>query len=215
MKQLKSPLPLARGCAGLFGLVWTGITCLAGGSMVLVLFAGPTDGSASLDPIALAFPVLFIAGFLVIGIVMMAWGVLPLIARMKVEPPEVKISNDRLRVGEEFTVTYQQAFKKASEVKQASLQLVLRESASYSHGTDRSTVTHDHMKLERQLPVRRYEAGETMTARLSLTVPDDAMHSLAGHNNRLLWFIRIRVGLSGWPDSVEEFPITVLAERIG
>lgn len=215
MKQLKSPLPFARGCAGLFGLVWTGITCLAGGSLVLALFAAPSDGSATPGPITLAFPILFVAGFLSIGIAMMVWAALPLVARMKVEPPDVRISSDRLRAGEEFTVTYQQTFKKACEVNRASLQLVFRESATYTHGTDRSTVTHEYVKLERPLPARRYETGETMTARLGLTIPDDAMHSLAGRNNRLQWLVRTRVGLSGWPDSVEEFPITVLAERIG
>ena len=38
------------------------------------------------------------------------------------------------------------------------------------------------------------------------------MHTFSGTNNKLQWFLRVKVNAEGWPDVRDEFELTVPAE---
>jgi hypothetical protein len=145
---------------------------------------------------------------------LLAWSLLPLLSRLRVTPPQVSLSKDQLRPGEQFVLSYQQDFRSPVEVNQAMIRLVLRESARYRRGTNTYTATHEHVIHEFQLPAKRYEAGESLSDRHTLEIPPDAMHSFEASNNKLLWLITVHVGVKGWPDFKEEYGLTVLPERM-
>lgn len=211
MQTLKqsSQTKFARGCVGLFGLGCTCFTCF---SMAAAVVGALTSGDSSLilpGLLSLAFSLPFLA----IGLALLGWAALPLIAGAKVSRPEVSVSSTTLRVGEPFTLTYQQSFKSGADVGRILMQLIFRERATYRRGTDTVTVTHDWLMQQFETPPRRFEAGETFNDRRTFKIPEDAMHSFAANRNSLQWFIKVTVEMSGWPDFNEEYPITVLAEK--
>jgi hypothetical protein len=205
-----------RGCLGLFALVWTGFSCFS----CLVPLAGSLAALAtgSVEDVATALlsavvPALFTLPFLAIGLGLLAFAVWPWIARARVSAPEISVSSTSLRVGEEFSLTYQQTFKSAVEVKRILFQLIFRETATYQRGTDTVTVHHDNAIQEFEIPGRRFEAGETFRDQRRLQIPPEAMHTFIAPRNKLQWMIKAKVEMTGWPDFNEDYPITVLAER--
>jgi hypothetical protein len=213
MKKLNQTSNLGSGCLLVFGLFWTGFACMFG--MVpmiggLGLFLSSEDMLGAM--IALCMPSLFSIPFIVVGIVLIAIGVRPIIAGMRVSQPEVSISNDTLRVGDEFTVIYQQTFKSATDVKRIAYDFVLRETARYRRGTDTVTVTHENKVDGHEHGVRRFESGETFNDRRMFRIPREGMHTFEAPNNKLNWFLKVHVELEGWPDFQQEYEIKVIPE---
>ncbi len=203
-----------------FGLFWTGLTCVIAAPVVIfdlievdrlpVLLENPSRLVGVLA--GAAGPLLFVGCFLSVGLACIILGLKPLLAGTRIAPPEVGVSNSTLRSGEAFTLTYQQLFKNAVDVEQITLQLVLRESATYRRGTDSVTVVYDHLIQSFETPARRFEAGETFNERRELAIPRGAMHSFEASRNRLRWLIKAKVKLKGWPDFDEEYALRVLPE---
>jgi hypothetical protein len=184
---------------------------------ISLFFFGALDqllGNSDGPDIPLPVLLLMEVPFFVIGVGMIAWGLMPLVARARVAPPTITISTDTLRVGQRFVVTYQQQFARAAEVQRAGGALILRETATYRRGTNTYTVTHEHTVSTFDLPARRYEAGEVASARQEFEVPRGAMHSFTASRNKLAWLLRVSVALPGWPDVNEEYPLTVLADWV-
>ena len=162
--------------------------------------------------IALCMPSLFSIPFVVVGIVLIAIGARPIIAGMRVSQPEVSISNDTLRVGDEFTVIYQLTFKSVTDVKRIAYDFVLRETARYRRGTDTVTVTHENKVDGHEHGARRFESGETFNDRRMFRIPREGMHTFEAPNNKLNWFLKVHVELEGWPDFQQEYEIKVIPE---
>ena len=74
---------------------------------------------------------------------------------------------------------------------------------------DTVTVTHEHLVQEYEEPPRRFQAGEALTQQRQFQVPRQGMHSFSANRNKLEWFIRARVEMNGWPDFIEEYPLSV------
>lgn len=200
----------ARGCMVAFSVVWTSIVCCSMAAMAISVM-NADDFTTAIVPTGFSF--LFSLPFLAVGIGMFVWGIMPFVARTRVHKPEVGISANMLRVGEPFTVTYQQTFKAATEVESIKLQLVFREKATYRRGTDTYTVTHDRVVDQFEQGMRHFEAGDTFRESRRFEIPSDAMHSFAARNNSLIWIISIQVSIARWPDYAEEFPFSVLPEK--
>ena len=153
---------------------------------------------------------IFGLAFFIVGAVMMASGVFTLMARARVTRPEVALSTQAPRVGEVVTLSYQQNFRTATEVKGIRFQLILREKATYRRGTDTVTVTHDNVAQEFQVDGRRFEAGEGFQDRREFRPL--GMHTFNASNNKLDWLIHVQVEMAGWPAFVEEYPLQVAPE---
>lgn len=200
-----------------FGLLWSTISfCIfvpiLGISIVPALTSG--DIGPALLNLDLIFPLCFSGVFLGVGVLVTTLGLRPIIAATRVAKPDIQISNTNLRSGEEFTLSYQQGFKSAVEVKRLAVQLVLRELATYRQGTDTVTVTHDHLIQNFEFTDRPFQSGETFSQAFRWAIPRGAIHSFEASRNRLRWLIKVKVEMKSWPDFDEEFGLTVIPEVV-
>ena len=220
MQKLQQSSGCARYGLLIVGLIWTGISCFTLIPIIAVMGAEGGFNPASLnEPEAmlelfgnLAFPVIFGGCFIAVGLAIMLAGLNPILAGTRVSPPEVHVSNTNLRSGDEFTLSYQQTFKAASDVERITMQLILRESATYRRGTDTVTVTHDHLIQSFETPARHFDGGESFSDNRRLLIPRGAMHSFEANRNKLRWLVKVKVEIKSWPDFEEEYSITVLPE---
>ncbi|MEP7359401.1 MAG: hypothetical protein ABI847_19275, partial [Anaerolineales bacterium] len=200
------------GCMIGFGLIFALVGCgtLVGplvGYIPTLLSGGGLPSTAVL--VGMGGTLLFSLPFMGVGILIMVLGIRPFLARAKVSKPEVALSNTSPAVGEPVTFSYRQTFKSAADAKRLQFQLVLRESATYRRGTDTVTVHHEHIVQEYEEPPRRFQGGESLTQQRQFQVPRQGMHTFSANRNKLDWFIRARVELTGWPDFIEEYPLVV------
>ncbi len=141
------------------------------------------------------------------------------IARMRVADPEVVAPDGPLRVGEEFSVSYRQEWKRATEVSRIRFELVLRETATYTTtdngGTSTSTKHHDEVAQDFALEGQRFEPGQTINENCTFRIPANGMHTFTGNNNRIEWYVVACVEMHRWPDYRWEHELTVLPELLG
>ncbi len=191
-----------RGCLVGFAVVWTAF------SLFFLVMALRDAGSGPGF-----FGALFILPFLAIGIGLLCFGLAPAFRALKVSPPEVLVTSDMLRLGEPFTFTLRQEFKAPLHVESARADLVLRESASYTRGTDRYTDTHEQILGSAYAPAREYRAGERLELSETFTIPANGMHTFQGKNNKIEYFIKVSIIIAKWPDVKEDYPVVVVPER--
>lgn len=82
-----------------------------------------------------------------------------------------------------------------------------REEASYRRGTD--TVTDRQPFLLSKVVETPY-AERISTGSGSIRVPADTMPSWTGEHNKIVWALKVKAEIAGWPDVEEEYPITVI-----
>jgi hypothetical protein len=148
--------------------------------------------------------------FLMIGLLIITAAVGQFMANLKIAESEIFIANPLISVGDNVRVTYQQRFKGSANVKRFYYELVFMESAKYQQGTDTVTVIHDVVLDTVDLPARQYRAGEVAHDEHMFRIPRNAMHTFAAEHNELLWQIRVRIEMTGWPDYEREYGLTVM-----
>jgi hypothetical protein len=142
----------------------------------------------------------------------LAFGLRSRIATMRIGQPELVISNTNLRIGEPFIVTHQQTFRSSGSLTGIRVSLVLRESATYRRGTDTVTDTHDNVIQTLEFPAQSFGSGQMFAQTYQLQVPARAMHTFEANRNKLRWYVKVHIGVSGWPDFDEEYEVKVLPE---
>lgn len=167
-----------------------------------------TSGTFLLCFLPTMIPFLLVGGWIFIKVVN------PMVAKARVERPEVIISKDAVRVGESFRVTYRQSFKSVADVEKILIQFVLRETAIYRRGTNTYTAVHNHTHFEQTYPGRSYQGGQLFEDSLELQIPVDGMHTFAATRNKLQWFIHVEMDFAKWPDYKEDFEVRVLPEMV-
>ena len=188
-----------RGCILGFALFWLGFSVLW---TVMAWRSGAGFGA------------LFGVPFILIGVAMIVGAFWRTIASVKVASPTVHVSKEMVRMGESFSVTYEQSFRMPSDVLDSKVELIFRESATYQQGTDTRTDTHDEIVDFFESPAKRFERGEKSHESGTFKIPPDAMHSFDQPKNKLLWIVRVHVDVKDWPDITEEYEIQVLPERM-
>lgn len=129
------------------------------------------------------------------------------------ERPVADVPSVWLRRGDSFDLHYRQAIKNTVEIQGVSIQFILRETVSYTRGTDRYTERYDHVIQQFEQPGGLMRKGDVIEERITFAVPDDAMHTFMARNNRLQWFIVVRMGLNVWPHEYHNtYEITVTAQ---
>lgn len=187
-----------RGCTLVFAIFWIGF------SLVWTFLAWRGGGG---------FSWLFGVPFILIGLLLVAASLWRTFSAVRVAPPEVSISNTKLRPGERFHVTYVQRFRLPTTLQDCRVELVFRESATYTQGTDTRTDTHELVESYFDGPAGSFEAGSEVRRDGEFQIPADAMHSFAAQHNKLEWFVRVHVDIQEWPDMIELFDLTVVPER--
>ncbi len=183
--------------------------CLFFGIVLLLFFILLPIGNL-LFPNAAPFVFGSIFGIVILGLI--GYWLAGVIARRAIGAPTVEVSSSTLRVGEPFSVTCQQTFKRTTTVPGIEIALIRREIARYSRGTDTVTVTFDDPVKVSQQPGRIFNAGETFLFSERWQIPPDAMHSFKKNHNTISWLLRFTIGVKGWRDITKTVPLTVLPE---
>lgn len=192
MNELKSSLK-ARSLSLIgFGVVWTAVS-----GLIILL---PDGFNASVLPMLL-FPG--------VGLVIIASGIYPWIAWLKVTRPEIVIDKTTLGVGETFTVSYSQIFKGRSEVRGIQLALVMRETAHHGSGKNSHTYHYENPIAQYDHPGQSFEAGETLSFSQPIGIPKPSMHTFHAMNNSIDWTLKVKVDIAGWPDYQDSFELAV------
>jgi hypothetical protein len=198
----------SRGCGVLFGLFF--ISTAVPGLIVSIktLLADPES-----DRLSYGASTLCTSLFLVIGLIIIGASVIPWIAELRMGKPEISISSGSVRVGDGFSVNFSQTFKKQADVKGIRMALVKQERATYSDGSNFTTVTHEETAAEVAFPARVYEAGELLTFSRGMQIPHDGMHTFHAKYNAIAWLLQVKVDIAGWPDYRQDLEIQVLPGR--
>jgi len=187
-----------RSCLMLFALFWTGF------SLVWTYLAWRGGGGAM---------ALFGVPFILIGVFLLVGTFWRNIAGVRIAPPVISVSNVSPDLGETIRVDWELRFRTAVVLLDGRVELLFRESASYTQGTDRRTDTHEKIEDFIEFPIGEMEAGRTFQGRGDLVVPADGMHSLEADNNRLQWLLRVRLNTQEWPDLVDEYALDVQPQK--
>lgn len=206
MNAFKPPAGAGRGCLLLFAIPWTLFACFW--TAAALLSAVTMVREKGFTVWTLAFP-LFGLPFIVIGVGMLWYGILPWIAGLRVSKPEVSINNTSVKVGDSFTISYSQTFKRRTEVKGVKFSLLVRETARYQSGSTTTTVHHDETAAEFEYPGQSYETGDVLAFSRNMEIPRTGMHSFQGAHNSIAWLLQVKVNVAGWPDYREGFEIQV------
>ncbi|MGD8848470.1 MAG: hypothetical protein PVF18_02030 [Anaerolineales bacterium] len=187
-----------RGCTLIFAVFWLAF------SLLWTFLAWRGSGGLGW---------LFGVPFIAIGLLLVVGGLWRSFAALRVAPPQISMSKTQLRPGESFTVAYHQRFRLPTLLQDCRVELVFRESATYTQGTDTRTDTHEKIEAFFEGPVGQFDAGAEVRKDGTLQIPIDAMHSFEALHNKLNWFVRVHVDIQEWPDMVELFDLTVIPER--
>ncbi|MGC4072836.1 MAG: DUF3592 domain-containing protein [Nibricoccus sp.] len=148
---------------------------------------------------------LFLVPFVAIGLFMIGLSVR---TAMALANPVPRITVNRRAFSPGDTVELSWRFD-GSAKRLTNLRLFLegREEATYRRGTDTKTDKEVFATLE-IAAVSGMASGEPGQAKLRL--PERTMHSFKSDNNRVLWVLRVKGGISWWPDLEEEFSFSIV-----
>lgn len=183
-----------RSCLLLFALCWLGFSLFwtymawRGGGGAMALFGVP---------------------FILIGLFIIVGALWRSIAGVKIAPPVLEVSNPNPSLGETIRVQWSLRFRTKTMLQDGRVELLFRESASYTQGTDTRTDTYEDVKEFFELPVGEMEAGKAIEGQTNFLIPAEGMHTFKQNNNRLEWFLRVHLNALEWPDLNDEFELQV------
>lgn len=161
--------------------------------------------------ISTIFSILAIA--IIPGLILLLIGIYQFMRTYYVSKPEISFNPSAVKLGETVTMNYQQRFKKRTNVKRLSFQLVFRETAKYQVGTDTRTVIHEIPVDEFGYTGQEYPRGHILTDAWQFQIPVNGMHNFAANRNWLQWYVKVSVEIEGWMNFNEEYKVSVLPER--
>ena len=150
------------------------------------------------------FLALFLIPFVLIGLGLIAL-VFYQALKLSNPRPTVTVSKATVALGTDLRVNWSMAGR-VQRLARWSLTLEGREEATYTRGTDTTTDTmvFATIPLADQRPPEIARAGSA-----SVTIPAGTMHSFEAAHNKVVWLIRVHGEVPNWPDSDDEFPLTV------
>jgi len=155
---------------------------------------------------------LFVVVFGIAGAGLIVYFVRQLLATTGVGPTRIEISQHPLYPGGSYEVFVSQA----GRLSIGSLRVLLNceEKATYRQGTD--TRTERRRIFEEELFSQEgfeVHQGLPFEHRLSVRIPESAMHSFKSDHNEIGWSLEVRGAVDGWPDFARVFPVVVYPAR--
>jgi hypothetical protein len=178
-------------------------------SLVADVEAGKIGGPLASSCLCFCFPVT------VVGTIAIIFGwprVGDRIVGRRLGKPVVWASADQLRRGDPLDITYKQEVNSPVEIQSVSISLILRETVTYTSGTQRVTRTFDYVVGQVESPGRSMQKGHQLDERASLDIPPDAIHTFVKRYNKLQWFVAVKVDLVKWPNFNELYEVFVLPQ---
>ncbi len=202
--KLNYRLPMA-GSPGwaLFGIlafcvVWNGVVAV----FVVIAVGGFLAGKPDW------FLTLLLLPFLLIGIGAIAVLVRQLVLTTRIGPTLLEISAHPLHPGGKYRVVLSQSGWLTIQNLQVSL--VCEEIATYHQGTNTRTETREVRRVElwsrKSINIR---GGEPLEVEIELSVPADAMHSLAVASNEVKWSLAVEGDAAGWSGYERAYPVII------
>lgn len=196
---LESPENWSLAGFGLFTLLWNAIVVVLAVAVGADLIGGTTDWVL----VGLLVP------FVAVGVGGVVLFVRSAALATSVGPTHVEISDHPLVPGATYDVLLAQGG--ARLLRRIELGLESEETASFRQGTD----TRTQRLVVRRHPVAGWRdvqpvPGGSFEARVSCTVPDDAMHSFSSENNAVQWRLVVRARPERWPEFTRVFPVVVV-----
>jgi len=147
---------------------------------------------------------IFMIPFVLIGLVMI--GSIFYFSMAAFNPrPVISLLKDTIRLGDTLPIRWTTGGD-VYKIRNFKLSLIGEETATYRRGTntytDRNTF-YEKILINSQNPesMRRGEA--------EFDIPNESMHSFKSDNNSILWKISMHCDVPRWPDSKDDFEITV------
>ncbi len=192
--------PVTRFCVILaIALFWNGIISFFVVEVVRSYQRGRGDACMT----AFMIPFVAIGIGLIIGVIYSFLGIFT-------PRPQVTLSRPSLRPGDWSDVKWRFTGR-YDRISRLTIHLEGREEASYRRGTD--TVT-DRSVFFRQDIVNTVKPYEIASGTGKITIPSPTMHSFASSNNKIVWEIQLHGEIAGWPDTKEQFEVTVLPAQV-
>jgi hypothetical protein len=146
----------------------------------------------------------FLVPFLLVGIGLVALAFYQAL-QLANPRPRVTVNKSIVALGGELRVDWSVAGR-VKKLSRFSITLEAREEATHTRGTDRVTDTNVFARigLANQIAPDIAASGFATTS-----IPADTMHSFNATHNKVVWVIRVRGEVPNWPNSDDEFPLTV------
>jgi hypothetical protein len=150
------------------------------------------------------FVAIFLTPFLIAGVVLVVLAIRQAF-EMSNPRPIVRVNRSVVALGDDLRVDWSMDGQ-VKRLASVSITLEGREEATYTRGTDRVTEKNVFATI-----VVANQTAPAITGNGSVTVkiPADSMHSFTARHNRVKWVLRIRAEVPRWPDSDDEFLLTV------
>ncbi|HKV12026.1 MAG TPA: DUF3592 domain-containing protein [Thermoanaerobaculia bacterium] len=146
----------------------------------------------------------FISIFVVIGLLILFGAIRQFLVLFN---PRVRLtlSSGSLRIGESAYLQWNIAGS-ASRVQRLAMVLEGREEARYRRGTD----TYTDRSVFATIPiVDTTHSFEIPAGSASFSVPEGTLPSFSATNNKIIWQLKVTCDIPGWPDSEDDYEITV------
>jgi len=119
----------------------------------------------------------------------------------------IKVSSPVVAVGDELTIDW--SIDRVAKLRSFTIDLEGREEATYQSGRSKYTErkVFATLSVTSQIPPALAPAG---SARIVIPA---TMHSFDARNNKVVWVLRVRGDIRHWPDSDDQFPITLAPRR--
>lgn len=149
----------------------------------------------------------FLSIFVLVGVAVAVTSVRKLLGQLKL--PRVEVSEEPVFLGDVLRVNVTQPGR--ATIARLQVDLVVREIARYTVGTDTRTETHD-VWTQSLLDEANHTvaSGDLWANEASLRLPKELPPSFASTNNSIAWVVRIRADITHWPDYDETYELRVL-----
>jgi Protein of unknown function (DUF3592) len=195
LKPVSSRLKTLLGM-GFFALFWNGFSW---GILLFVILPEK-------DPDY--FPIIFLSVFCLIGLGLLAYLFTLLLAYSN---PSLRLilSKRVLRPGETLALSWD-AQGNVLRADKMTLKIEGRESATYRRGTK----THTDTKVFATYQLKELlDTSDMLSGKLTYTLPKRLAPSFNGNNNKIGWFLIVTISVPRWPDSKDEYLLTVAPPR--
>lgn len=149
----------------------------------------------------------FVSIFVAVGIFLAVFAAKGILARAKLA--RVELSEEPVFVGDEVTIHVEQRGK--AQVNRFEVDLVCRETVTFTVGTDTRSEDHDvfAQSLVDAGPVA-LARGERWPHQVTVRLPSNLPGTFRSARNAIRWLVRVRADIAGWPDYDELYELRVL-----
>ena len=149
----------------------------------------------------------FLSIFVVVGVAVAVTSVRKLLSQLKL--PRVEVSEEPVFLGDVLRVNVTQPGR--ATIARLQVDLVVREIARSTVGTDTRTETHDVWTTSLVDEAKHTVAsGDLWANEASVVLPKELPPSFASKNNAVSWLLRVRADITHWPDYDETYELRVL-----